>query len=245
MTTEKAVLRGKGKSTIKKMTPDGAGIRIANDFLDQLTKESISYAGSYINLINEAPFTYLERQSGGVVASALSKFTDIFLMEVPIYRKFKGIAAEKHGWIDFWAKYRDTDFFIELKQSYYSLYSNEINQEVKEAWSKGNEQITSFNKKDIWDYSVTSKIVLLSYQIIPLYVTLKSPDDISLFTDEVYLSKIHNKLVKELTPSPSWSCLWTMKDDMTENTSRYVGESVRYYPAVIFLSKIVTPEFAK
>lgn len=243
MKTEKITLRGKGTAIIKKLHPDGPGIRIAKEFLDKLATGCVEYAVKYMSVIDEAPFTFLERQSGGMVASALANFADTFLMEVPISRKHKKEKNEKYGWVDFWAYYREYDFFIELKQSYYSLYSNKINQEITDSWSLGCDQIASCTQESFAGYCATNKAIFLSFQIIPMYITLKPDKELNEYVSDENLASVHSQLTKNLAPSPSWSYLWKMKEDITMNTYRFVGESNRYYPAVIFLSRIETMSF--
>jgi len=91
---------------------DGQGTRIANDFLSQLVREFSKQCSLYIRATNEVPFVFRERQLHSILAPAISKITDSFLMEAPVLREWSSISSKQyddsHGWVDYWCKYRNT-----------------------------------------------------------------------------------------------------------------------------------------
>jgi len=118
-------LRNIGKLNIKSDIGDGIGRRIANDFLNKLFEGFARQSSVYIKAIGEAPFAYRERQLHSIFAPALARFTTAFLMEHPLSRQWSKAKKLEHidytGWLDYWCRYRDFDFFIEIKHDYSAL----------------------------------------------------------------------------------------------------------------------------
>lgn len=190
---------------------NGMTRRIAHDFLSTLFEEFTIQSAKYINAVHEAPFAYRERQLHSMIAPALSKMTDAFLMESPIYRKWLKQAkkdSKRHGWLDYWCQFRDIEFFLELKHSYGSYKTGYIRQEIKKNWEVLNEQLQAA-KAEAKEYSneclgvmlVDIHVILLyEYIVIKKLAESKGEQDTQKKIQSVY----HNGL----NPKPNWSGLW-------------------------------------
>lgn len=237
---ETLTLRGAGKISIDISHSDGQNVRKTNDFLSKLAKGCVKYSEKFIEVANEAPASYREKQSTGMVAYALSQFAGTFQTETPVRKKTGKGKPETFGWADFWAHYRNTDFFIELKQSYFYLHSNVVTQELSNEWKQVNAQVKSFQSKNIISYAISEAIVSIPFMVIPLYLRLTPNMTLEEGLKKYSIDEAYQKIKSELKPTPSWGYVWKVKEELIERTHwENESGSVLYLPALIFLARKV------
>jgi hypothetical protein len=136
-----------GKLFVHSRKGSFADDRISKDFLQQFLEYFATVSSEYITTTNDVSFTYKERQLHSIIAPALYLFADAFLNEYPLKRnwaKFKSQEwKDSHGWVDYWASYRKTDFFIEVKHSYLSFKSGQLKSASKHSWKTAHKQLSA------------------------------------------------------------------------------------------------------
>lgn len=237
---ENLTIRGAGKVSIDVSHSDGQHVRKTNDFLSQLAKGCVKYSERFIEVANEAPAAYREKQSTGMIAYALSQFADTFQTETPVRRKTGKGEPETFGWADFWAHHRNTDFLLELKQSYFYLHSNVVTKELANDWKQVNDQVKSFQSKKIASYAVSDSVVSIPFLVVPLYLRLTSDMSLEEEIKKYSVEKAYQKIKGELKTPPSWGYVWKVKKELIERTC-YQKESgsVLYLPGLVFLARIL------
>ena len=173
-------IKGIGKKKIISDIKDGEGKRIAKDFLNLLLTEFAKQSSKYIRGAYEAPFSYGEKQLHSIFAPAISKITPVFLMEHPIEREWSKVKNEdwdnSQGWLDYWCRYRNVDFFIELKQNFDCYSTETIRKSIKNNWSYMNKKQLQLVKKEAKQFSEWSKgVFLLSLHVIIIYEKWSGP----------------------------------------------------------------------
>ena len=237
-------IRGIGKFNEINQIGDGLGRRKASEFLNRLIREFAKQSAKYIIATSEAPFAHRERQLHSIFAPAISKITPAFLMEQPIERQWKEKESMQDmynytGWLDYWCRYRDVDFFIELKHNYHSYKNRGIPEKIK----KNLEYVNNDQLKKVEDeairYSKNCKGVLLtSLHVITIYEYHKKSNEIESIDDFVTLLNIQNELFNNLDPTPSWCGLWVPNNQLIEKSFSKTDSHNEYYPGVILISKV-------
>lgn len=219
---------------------DGIGIRVTKDFLENMKIGFIEVAKSYINVTNEAPFAYREKQLHSIIAPAMSKFTDAFLMECPInrhFRKPRNLEREKDyfGWVDYWARYRGFDFLIEIKHGFESVKSFKLKQNNIEKWDYLITKQTKGIKKDAKYLSENiNGVIIIPIHIITLYENRK----IGKNTSEFDLIKLTNDFQNQFNPKPNWWSRWELDEELVAKCEYESDTHIESYPAVLFFAKI-------
>jgi hypothetical protein len=86
-----------GKVNYMSQLEDGISKRITNDFLTRIVEEFAKQTSRYMDAIEDIPFVYRERQLNSILATALSRITDIFLMELPLKREWTSVSREDYN----------------------------------------------------------------------------------------------------------------------------------------------------
>lgn len=236
-------IKGIGKKKIISDIKDGEGKRIAKDFLNLLLIEFSKQSSKYIRGVSEAPFAYREKQLHSIFAPAISRITPIFLMELPIEREWSKIKnenwANSQGWLDYWCRYRNVDFFIELKHDYDCYSTETIRESVNNNWWYMNKNQLQLVKKDAKIFSEWSKgVFLLSLHVITIYEKTKinkKPESIENLEE---LNLIQQNYYENLRPNPDWCGLWILNKRLAQDCCYETDRNVEYFPGVLFLSRI-------
>jgi hypothetical protein len=212
-----------------------------NSFLDSFVKEFAIQSSKYIRIAKEAPFSYSERQLQSTICAGLARYTDAFLTELPVNRKWSGIKKknyeDSHGWIDYWCSYKGIDIILELKHSFDSLRTNIIRKDTIIEWSGANSQL------DVIKTEVKSCILspesyfLIAMLVIPFYETLTSEQLEESYDYRESLLTRQSIFVSNLSITPNWSSVWMLNDNLAKGCIEKNGNSYIYYPGVLFLSK--------
>lgn len=130
--------RGLGKFYVESYLKDGEGIRVLKEFLLNTIIEIANESKRFINWVGQSPFAYNERQLHTIIAPAIARTSDCFIMEAPIDRKWSQIdeqgIEDSRGWVDYWCNYKKFDYYIELKKRYVSYTTKNLKLQVNEEW---------------------------------------------------------------------------------------------------------------
>lgn len=236
-------LRNIGKINVINEIGDGVGRRVASDFLQNFIIEFAKQATTYINVTYDAPFAYRERQLHSIIAPALSNFTDSFLMEHPIQRKWirrrKDELNEYTGWLDYWCRYRYMEFFIEVKHDFGSYKSKNIRDTTFEKWDYMiNTQLKRI-RSEAKSFSENCKgVLLIGLQAITVYENIQYLKEPQSLNDHDTIETIQRTYYNKLRPAPNWSALWLIHPELINKSHWEYKKQKEYYPAVIFLAKV-------
>lgn len=235
--TSLQTLRSKGRFRVINEISKANGQIVAKDFLESIALSFIDNSYKYMNLVRETPFAYRERQANSIFAPALSKVADSFFMEFPTNRQNKKQGYNNYGWIDYWAYYRNIDFYLELKHSYISYRGRSITEKTFQRWQKANEQ----TKDCVTNLQVSygsRGFMTIPIQIIPIYEVRKNNEDSEGVENAEILEEIHDLVHDSLKPRPNWSCLWIPHRDLTNTAFHEYEDRNEFYPGVIIVTRI-------
>ena len=188
---------------------------------------------------NIPPFGYREKQLHTVIAPAISKISQSFLMECPVNREWskkKKNLKDRMGWLDYWCRYRDYDLFIELKHSYFQ-YDKSVRKETQERWLESMNQL-SLLKAEATDYGQYCKgVISIALEVVTIYDDIKIKRVIPSHNKSV-LEDMQEKCFSKLDPKPDWSGMWCLNRKSVERTYFEYEKSTEVYPAVIMLAKV-------
>ncbi len=234
-------LKNIGKLQVIDKIQDGAGKRIAKDFLRQLLEEFSRCSFRHIDFFDYgiAPFAYREKQVHSVIAPAISKITkNAFLMECPVNREWskkEKKLEDNAGWLDYWCRYREFDFFIELKHSYFK-YGKSVRKDTKEKWGQSVEQLDLLGS-EAEAYSKDCKgVITIALEVVTIFDTLKDYKDIPNHKIDIML-EMQKQCFDSLNPAPNWSGLWMLHKDLTKKTRFEFETSIEIFPGVILIAK--------
>jgi hypothetical protein len=236
-------IKGLGKKKIISDIRDGEGKRIAKEFLNLLLTEFAKQSGRYIKEVYDAPFAYKEKQLHSIFAPAISKITPVFLMELPIEREWSKIKnkdwANSRGWLDYWCRYRNVDFFIELKHDYDCYSTETIRKRVSNNWYYMDKNQLQLVKKEAKIFSEWSKgVFLLSLHVITIYEKTKKNKSPKSIENLEELKWIQRNYYENLRPNPNWSGLWILNNRLAQDCAYETKKYDEYFPGVLFLSRI-------
>ncbi|WP_152425186.1 hypothetical protein [Nafulsella turpanensis] len=230
-------IRSKGKYRILDEIPRANGQMVAKDFLESLIKSFIDHSCHYMNLVGETPFAFRERQLNSVFAPAISKVANAFLMELPTNRQNTKQGYNNYGWIDYWAFYRNVDFYLELKHSYISYRGRSVTDKTSHRWGKANEQTKDCAANLQVSYD-SRGYMALPIQVIPIYEARQVPEDAEGIENEESLIELHDLIHRSLNPKPNWSCLWIPHRDLSNMAFHEYEDRNEFYPGVIIVSRV-------
>jgi len=236
-------IRNSGKVNIISKIGDGSGRRVAKEFLNKILVEFVKQSTKYINATGESPFSFRERQLHSVFAPAISKITDAFLMESPIERQWTKRSKQNFddysGWLDYWCRYRNVDFFIELKHSFDSFKTMNIRNDTMEKWNYMNNFQINAIKSEAKRYSEFCKgVLLVSLHVVTVYDYLKIQKESYDLNDHDKLIEIQSNYYNSLKPSPNWSGLWILNNELIGQSVDEFENNYQLYPGVILIAKV-------
>lgn len=230
-------VRSKGKYRILDKIPRANGQMVAKDFLASVALSFIDHSSKYMDLVGETPFAFRERQLNSVFAPALSKVAEAFLMELPTNRINKRQGYDNYGWVDYWAFYRNIDFYLELKHSFISYRGRSITEKTSNRWLKVNEQ-TKDCAANLQVSHDSRGYMAVPIQVIPIYEVRQEYGVVEGTEKEESLIELHDLVHNSLNPRPNWSCLWIPHRDLTNRAFHEYEERDEYYPGVILVSRV-------
>ena len=236
-------IRNIGKINFISDIGDGTGRRIAKEFLNKILIEFAKQSTKYINAIYDAPFSYKERQLHSILAPALSKITAAFLMESPIERQWskrkKEDIRDYTGWLDYWCRYKNVDFFIELKHNFDSYRTSIVRKETLQNWSLMNNSQLAMLQKEAKRYSEFCKgVLLVSLHVVTIYEYLQNHKEPKSIGDIEKLIEIQKNYYDKLNPSPNWSGLWILNENLIKKSKDEIEAHNQYYPGVMMIAKV-------
>lgn len=230
-------IRSRGKLNIISNIPLGIGSRKSKDFLGNMVEGFIKYSANYMEIVNESPFAYSERQLNSLLGPAMADFTDAFLLEMPTSRKCKILKSEMNGWVDCWARYRKIDFYFELKHSYGSYKSGIITQRTFQLWSDAINQ-TKNCAHSLLRMDDSDGIMVLPIHVIPIYESVHKEKEALSIGNLNRLLELQEIYHQNLKPSFNWSALWIINEDLVGRSYHEYGDNLTYYSAVLIVSNV-------
>ncbi|MGM0580729.1 MAG: hypothetical protein ACQETL_08615 [Bacteroidota bacterium] len=242
--TSKSVRKIGKINTITDGVKQGEGSLIAKNMLDEMVKEFARYSANFIDKVYEAPFIYKEKQLNSILAPAFANVSDAFLLEHPITREWalhkKDQSLPHIGWVDYWVRNKDFDYYIELKHGYDTYQTETVRKKSVDNWQfMNNSQLKNIQKEVKNWSSEMNGAFLISLHIITIYDYGKyaGMDWESYPEDELkWIQKNYFNNFKK--PSPNWSALWMLHDNLVQNSAWEEETHCEFYPGVLFLSKI-------
>jgi hypothetical protein len=141
---EQQTVYGCGSLYIDDRLIDGPGMRVARDFATQLSYKFASHTRQFYETVRDLPFAYRERQVSASILQSMATVAEAVFAETPIRRG--GSKEESHGWIDYWAIYRNATFVIELKHCYSAARGQkDVQVKVSDRLNEGIAQLRSVN----------------------------------------------------------------------------------------------------
>jgi len=207
--------------------------------LSLLIKGFAKEVSIYMRETWEAPFMFRERQLHTFFAPVLSQFTDVFLMEAPVQRKWSSISSQQyndsHGWVDYWCFYRKLVFLIELKHGFMSGRFGTPNKNVKQKWAQAIEQLDVIKDYADVQSETSGGAFRIALQLLPVFETANDGNP-RLVGDREKLLEIQKTCMEVLEPNPNWSILWILQKSIT-GPFEYIN-GVEFYPGIIFLARV-------
>lgn len=206
-------------------------MRVSKDFLRQLMIGIVKRSTDYFDYTKEHIFSYRENQLHSVVCPSIADITPSYVMEHPLERKPAG-EDEYTGHVDYWASYKDYEFLLELKHSYWG-YRNTENprQGISDKFDFAINQLQNIRKDECRWVTINNGIIKIALPSIVFYKSSKerfSKKEISNgnFT-ELFKKLIKNTKLKQ--KSNMWS-LWLLPERLIKmknmiHVMRYIQQS--------------------
>jgi len=226
-------LNGKGKTLTEK---------IFKDIIIGFVRRS----RIYINVVNEAPFAYRERQLNSVIIPTIDEISDALLMEMPVDRKYdkrKDKIDEHLGFIDCWFTKNNQQYVLELKHSFENPFSENITKQTFKEYATGIKQIDSSRRtlKQIEFFQQAKGTIPILLHAITLWSTTwefntRSNSELKLTTEQY--AKIFHESEKLGADGPNIIGYWSLnyRDQKKCIDTNLQGKTI-FYPGVIFLIK--------
>ncbi|MBL7812701.1 MAG: hypothetical protein JNL57_10800 [Bacteroidetes bacterium] len=216
------------------------------EFLNKWIKEFNYYAKKYVDVTNgDTPYLWTEREMNGALLIALSNFTDACISETSTRRKngARKIAdrTDRHGRVDFWARFGIQDFYIESKHSYVARNSKLPNKDVLLKQGKLFEQLHQSIETNEFNTD-TSKVYHLAIQTVVLKTKNKATQ--TDFTDEDWNQLIKNYYQMDIkfgkrVLSPNWLGIIKFSDQVVQKTKREYEKDSWHYHGLIFIATYI------
>lgn len=232
--------RGLGKFYVESSVRDGEGIRILKRFLLDTIVEIAKESANFIKYVEQSPFAYSERQLHTIIAPAIARMSNCFIMESPVDRKWSLLDQDNNedsrGWVDYWCSYKDFSYYLEIKKRYISYTSKNLIQKVKDEWQVAWNQLEAIQDDAKAQAEVSKKVFKIAVEILTVYI--QSKDENKLTYDIEGLLEVQHNAIKQISEvkEANWSCLWILHDSLVEKYSYSSGYEV--YPALLYLLHI-------
>ena len=232
--------RGIGKFYVESTLKDGEGIRVLKKFLLDTVIEIAKEGANFIQHVGHSPLAYSERQLHTIIAPAIARTSDCFIMESPVDRKWSILDEENtqdsRGWVDYWCAYKDFSYYIELKKRYISYSTKNLLTQVKEEWQVACNQLAAIQDEIKAQEQVSKKVFKIAIEILTVYIQSKDNDKLTF--DIEGLLEVQKNAIRQISDirEANWSCLWVLHDDLVETYSYDKVNEV--YPALLYLVNI-------
>ncbi len=226
-----------GELGLEFLTEDGDGIRVSKDFLKYLMYGFAKHSTYYFDSTREHIFTYREKQLNSVVSSSIADITHSYIMEYPLSRKPPG--EDKYsGHVDYWVSYRDFEFLLELKHSFWGYRNTEKpRQSIYDRFNSAINQLQNIRKDECRWHTMNKGIIKIALQSIVFYRSSKeriSENDIN----DNNFPELFRKLINntELKNKSNMRSLWLLHERLIKPEE--YDTCFEVYPAVAFVGKI-------
>lgn len=216
---------------------DGLGIRNSRDFLTKLSIEFAKKSRNYFNITGDLPYIYREQQLHSIIIPILDNIADAHLAECPTDRT-KGSEVSSHGWIDYWVKYGNTIFLIELKHSYHGLSNTSgFRKKSLQEWETANEQLKNIPNHIDFKINPQDNVVKIALQFNTTYTGSKEEHYRS-FKNCIDIGIQIKEILANDDLEPNFISNWHVHQDMLIEYEYMNG--VERYPYVHMFAKVYT-----
>lgn len=191
----------------------------------------------YIKATNEAPFVYGEKQLHSIILPAMTKITDAVLTEAPVARKWS-CAEERdnsHGWVDYWCRYRDVDFLIELKHGFISTKTARPDKHKVQQWLEANKQLDVI-EEEAKNYGAYSKGTIRVAMSILVAYDRTTKEEFSTDINPENLFMIRDTTFIGTDIEPNWIGMWELEEDLPKIYQYNHG--IERYPAIFMFCRV-------
>lgn len=223
----------------------GPGTRVARDLLCRWTTASARYCAQHMRAIRVPedlpPFVFGERQLATFLTPALYSTTrGAMKQEARARRKVapgkgaqdSGEPWETSGRVDFWCRYRQIAFAIEVKHEFLAIQSGVMRQQLSEAWSKANSQLDEI-KQQAREWADERGAMRIALAVVPFYYGGENSGEV---TDDELCEQGLLRLRAGLRPFPDWALLWCLHNDLVGPYEYTNGKE--WYPALAFVAHV-------
>lgn len=213
---------------------DSQGMRVSRDLAEKLSSAFAKLSCRIFNSTEDLPYTYRERQVSASILMAFSTFVDAIFAETPTRRGTSKVNS--HGWIDYWVVYRNATFLVEVKHCYSAIKGQkDIQASLFNRWESAHSQLSQVNHIQCADLRFgTGALIKMPLMIATHYLSSKKKEKAEIRISIDQLCNRHVSIANNLSPVPSWSSIFIVKDKM-----RGPYEYNKYweaYPAVSFFA---------
>lgn len=219
---------------------DGEGIRVMNKFLKSLVNDIAknAYEQTIGNMLIP-PFAFKERQLHTIIAPAINKNSDYFLMESPVKRNWKNVdinLKNNHGWVDYWTCYKEYDYYIEVKHGFRAYNSHKVRDCELKKWNKACCQLNTLTDEIEYQKDYCKGAFQIALHVMPVFIQSQDIKRLAekKITSEGILESTSNQLSSEY--NVNWSCIWILSDEL-DKVYEYTNGNERY-PFVMFFARV-------
>ncbi|WP_291596411.1 hypothetical protein [Bacteroides sp.] len=237
--TEKTI-RGVGKLHIQRSERFPLKKAVSN-FIENLIELSAKNAKKHISLAEYATFCYGELQMHSIIAPAIAKLTNCFIMEYPIRR---GI-SDNSGRVDYYCinevgTAKEYNLFLELKCGRQGIPNENFRKKNIELWHEANKQLEGISQEIQQNKDFYGKTVMrVCMEVIVLYADTSKGEQIksNILQDALNIS------VDTLAPLgfvPNLNVLWEFHPDIVEKAVDEFNNSRQFW-GLLFLCRVMRP----
>lgn len=230
-------IKNSGKVGMEFCFPDDKGMRVSKDLLEKLINNIVKKATNYYDETEDHVFIYREKQLHTVVCPSIEDITSSFLAEHPLIRKPAG-EEEYLGHVDYWISYRNYEFLLELKHTYFAYnHMNTPRQSIKRKFDRALEQLESVRKRECDSLTINKGLVKIALEAIVFYERtrkgfsddcVKDHDFPLLFERMISNAGLDNKI--------NFYSLWVLHERLVEPFEYFNCDEL--YPALGFIGQV-------
>lgn len=215
--------------------------RVVSDFIERLIELSAKHAKDHISLMKYATFCYGELQMHSIVAPALAKLADCFIMEYPIRRG----ESDNSGRVDYYCvnevgTTKEYNLFLELKCGRQGIPYYNFRKKNIELWHEANSQLDGILQEIQQNKEFYSKTVMrVCMEVVVLYSDTSKKDYIKSDILQDVLSASVNAL-ESFGDNPNLNVLWEFHPKIVEEAVDEFNGSRKFW-GLLFLCRVMPP----
>jgi hypothetical protein len=243
-------VRGCGHIGIERSTlPPGEGKIKMSEFLEGVVRGFARLSQDHWRYDKwELPFIYSERQLATVLLPTLRERAGRVLMEQPMRRtKLSGRTRSRrsrkdsgsgHGWVDYWADYRDLVLLMEVKHAWVSARTAGAAAYVVKRWQSCQRQMSTIDQQFMSEFPEFAGQPVWMVGLLVLVHRDGQADAGGRSREEC--RKVHQNVWEQLSTEKNrwpinWTALWHLPERVKIEWEKD-EEPANHYPAVSFFA---------